>query len=78
MEGQLENWIRAHATFTKSSFSEGGDCVEVTRAELIGVRNSNDPDGPVLLFTRRGWEMFAGGMLAGDRGRIPDSRPSSN
>jgi len=66
MDGQFENWIRAHATYVKSSFSEGGDCVEVTRTEVIGVRNSNDPDGPVLLFTRRGWDAFADGMLAGD------------
>ena len=66
MDGQFKNWIRAHATFTKSSFSEGGDCVEVARTEVIGVRNSNDPDGPVLLFTRREWEAFAGGMLSGD------------
>jgi hypothetical protein len=66
MDGQLENWTRAHATFTKSTFSEGGDCVEVTRTEVIGVRNSNDPDGPVLLFTRRGWDAFAHRMLAGD------------
>jgi hypothetical protein len=65
MDGQFENWIRTHATFDKSSFSEGGDCVEVTRTEIIGVRNSKDPDGPVLLFTRRGWDSFAG-LLAKD------------
>lgn len=65
MDGQFEKWIRTHATFAKSSFSEGGDCVAVVRTEIIGVRNSKDPDGPVLLFTRRGWELFAG-MLAGD------------
>jgi hypothetical protein len=66
MNGQFENWMRTHATFTKSSFSEGSDCVEVSRTEVVGVRNSNDPDGPVLLFTRRGWDAFADGMLAGD------------
>jgi hypothetical protein len=37
----------------------------VTRTEIIGVRNSKDPDGPVLLFTRRGWDSFAG-LLAKD------------
>jgi hypothetical protein len=70
MNGQFENWVRAHATFTKSTFSEGGDCVEVTRTEVIGVRNSNDPDGPMLLLTKSGWDAFASGMLAGDCGRI--------
>ncbi len=60
----IENWIRAHATFAKSSFSEGGNCVEVARTEVIGVRNSKDPDGPVLLITRSGWETFARGLIA--------------
>lgn len=60
----IENWIRAHATFAKSSFSEGGNCVEVARTEVIGVRNSKDPDGPVLLITRSGWETFARGLIS--------------
>jgi hypothetical protein len=69
MNGQFESWVRTHTTYAKSSFSEGGDCVEVSRTEVIGVRNSNDPDGPVLLLTRRGWEAFAR-ILAGDFDRI--------
>jgi uncharacterized protein DUF397 len=69
MNGQFESWVRTHTTFTKSSFSEGGDCVEVARTELVGVRNSNDPNGPVLLLTRRGWEAFAR-ILAEDSGRV--------
>jgi len=38
-------------TFRKSSFSgtNGGNCVEVARAEaLFGVRDSKNPVGPVL------------------------------
>lgn len=70
MNGNVDNWIRAHAAFVKSSHSEGGDCVEVARTEVISVRDSHDPDGPVLLFTRSGWDAFAGGMLAGDFNRI--------
>jgi hypothetical protein len=69
MNGQFENWVQTHATFAKSTFSEGGDCVEVTRTEVIGVRNSKDPDGPVLLLTRSCWDAFASGILAG-LGRI--------
>lgn len=70
MNGHIENWMKANATFTKSTFSEGGSCVEVAKAEVIGVRNSNDPDGPVLLFTRDEWDVFADGMQAGDFDRI--------
>ena len=70
MSGQFENWVRAHASFRKSSFSEGGSCVAVARVEVIGVRNSKDPEGPVLLLTRSGWDAFASGILAGDFGRI--------
>lgn len=61
--GGVEEWVRAHATFAKSTFSEGGNCVEVAATEVVGVRNSRDPDGPVLLFTRSGWNAFACGML---------------
>lgn len=69
MDGQFESWVRAHTTFAKSSFSEGGDCVEVARTEFVGVRNSHDPDGPVLLLTRRCWDAFAR-ILTGDFDRI--------
>lgn len=70
MDGQWENWVRGHATFRKSSFSEGGSCVEVNRVEIIGVRDSKDPDGPVLLMTRTGWDAFASGILTGDFGHV--------
>ncbi|MGB3441792.1 MAG: DUF397 domain-containing protein [Actinophytocola sp.] len=63
MNDHMENWIRAHATFAKSTFSEGGNCVELATVEVVGVRNSKDPDGPVLLFARREWDAFASGML---------------
>lgn len=59
----MEKWIRAHVTFAKSTFSEGGNCVEVANAEVVGVRDSKDPDGPLLFFTRSGWSAFARGML---------------
>jgi hypothetical protein len=65
MKGPMESWIRAHVPFAKSTFSEGGNCVEVANAEVVGVRNSRDPDGPVLSFTRRGWDAFAGRLLPG-------------
>jgi hypothetical protein len=70
MNGQFESWVRAQANFAKSTFSEGGSCVEVARPEVIGVRNSHDPDGPLLWLSRSGWDAFASGMLNGAFGRI--------
>ncbi|CND73161.1 Domain of uncharacterised function (DUF397) [Mycobacterium tuberculosis] len=45
------------AAWRKSSHSgsNGGDCVEladVAGASVVAVRDSKDPDGPVLLLTR--------------------------
>ncbi|WP_021591757.1 MULTISPECIES: DUF397 domain-containing protein [Actinomadura] len=49
----------AGLTWHKSSHSasNGGDCVELadatgTAADAVAVRDSKDPDGPVLLLTR--------------------------
>lgn len=55
-------------SFRKSTFSEGGgDCVEVaTTGDSVLVRDSKDPDGPVLRFTPREWEAFVDGVLAGE------------
>ncbi|GGP98587.1 hypothetical protein BKA00_005789 [Actinomadura coerulea] len=42
----------------KRSLSNGGECVELadmagmTGAPVVAVRDSKDPDGPVLLLTR--------------------------
>jgi hypothetical protein len=51
----------------KSSASETGGCLEVRfAAEEIQVRNSRDPLGPALTFTRREWEAFLAGASAGE------------
>ena len=57
-----------NARWVKSSFSfANGNCVEV--AELpgswIGIRDSRDPGGPVLRFTRDGWDTFLAGARRG-------------
>jgi hypothetical protein len=50
----------------KSSRSYGsGDCVEVRALNGgVGVRDSKDPDGPKLWFTRREWAAFVAGVHA--------------
>lgn len=47
----------ADATWRKSSFSQnGGNCVEVANlATGIAVRDSKNPDGPVLAITPASW-----------------------
>jgi hypothetical protein len=52
----------------KSSFSDtSGQCVEVSRSgSEVLVRDSKDPDGPVLHFTEEEWEAFTSGVCAGE------------
>lgn len=54
--------------FRISSFSgSGGSCVAVARGdEKTLVRNSNDPDGPVVAFTEAEWQAFIPGVKAGE------------
>jgi hypothetical protein len=42
-----------------------GGCVEVTRHDVVQVRDSKDPDGPVLTFTPGAWVQFIAGVKAG-------------
>ncbi|WP_432839124.1 DUF397 domain-containing protein [Dactylosporangium sp. CA-092794] len=54
-----------HASWRKSSRSNGNggsNCVEVAVVGAnIGVRDSKNPDGPVLQFTAVDWESFVDG-----------------
>ncbi|MER7456207.1 DUF397 domain-containing protein [Micromonospora sp. NPDC126480] len=51
----------ARAGWRKSSHSgDEGACVEIaTSPRTVGVRDSKDPDGPVLLFAPDAWAAFA-------------------
>jgi hypothetical protein len=53
----------------KSSYSGNGgaNCVEVAASlpGLAAVRDSKDPDGPVLVFTPAGWRKFISDVKAG-------------
>ncbi|MGW4078161.1 DUF397 domain-containing protein [Streptomyces asiaticus] len=50
------------AAWRKSSHSNnnGGNCVEVADnlPGIVPVRDSKDPDGPVLIFTDNSWSTF--------------------
>lgn len=50
----------SHAQWIKSSFSgNSGNCVEVAITEsVVGIRDSKDPDGSVLVVTREEWRGF--------------------
>ncbi|MEV6596104.1 DUF397 domain-containing protein [Actinoplanes sp. NPDC051346] len=48
------------------SGSNGGDCVEVADnlPGIVAVRDSKDPDGPALVFTRDTWRAFVDSLKA--------------
>jgi Domain of unknown function (DUF397) len=58
--------------WVKSSYSggSGGNCVEVAALPDGGraVRDSKDPDGPVLVFTPGEWDAFIRGVKNGEPG----------
>ncbi|GAB1645195.1 hypothetical protein KRMM14A1259_56180 [Krasilnikovia sp. MM14-A1259] len=44
-----------------------GHCVEIAQvAGEVLVRNSRDPEGPVLAFGAAGWRAFLSGVRAGE------------
>jgi hypothetical protein len=59
---------RAALTWRKASRSLAtGACVEVAPASgQIAVRDSKDPDGPILLYTADEWAAFLDGAKKGE------------
>ena len=59
---------RADIAWRKSAASgNAGDCVEVAFiAEAVLVRNSQDPSGPTLSFSRSEWTAFLAGAQGGE------------
>ena len=56
------------ATWRKSTKTQANrQCVEVARGDdVIGVRDSKDPGGPVLIFTLTEFEAFLDGAHNGE------------
>ena len=56
------NCIEVGAMWRKASYSGngGGDCVEVARnlPGIVAVRDSKNPDGPVLMVSKDEWARF--------------------
>lgn len=56
------HWLKSSLSFSNSN------CVEVASlpAGEVGVRDSKDPEGPVLRFTPGEWHAFLGGARNGE------------
>lgn len=53
--------LNPELSWVKSSYSgvQGGDCIEVAPApRTVHVRDSKDPEGPILRFTPDAWAAF--------------------
>ena len=65
----MTNLPRAIWHKSTRSGGNGGDCVEVADnlPGVVLVRDSKDPSGPVLTFSREAWEDFVAGLQRGRR-----------
>lgn len=53
----------ATACWQKSRLSQGGACIEIAGSHAhVWVRDSKNPRGPALSFTRGGWSAFLAGV----------------
>ena len=62
--------VEVGMAWRKSSYSgsNGGGCVEIARhvPAVVAVRDSKDPDGPVLAFSAGDWQAFTARIKSGD------------
>ena len=60
--GSDPHWVKSSLSYSN------GNCVEVASLPdgEIGVRDSKNPDGPVLRFTADEWRAFIGGARNGE------------
>jgi Domain of unknown function (DUF397) len=64
--GSDADWFKSSLSFSN------GNCVEVANLNdgQIGVRDSKNPAGAVLRFTRDEWHAFIGGVRSGEFDRF--------
>lgn len=53
-------------SWRRASGCDSNTCVEVAYADDVLVRDSKDPDGPVLRFTPDEWTAFTEGVRGGE------------
>lgn len=61
-------WLRG----TQAAEPEGGHLEIAFVADHIAMRNSTQPDGPILIFTPAEWEAFVLGARDGEFDKPPD------
>jgi hypothetical protein len=55
-----------NVVWRRSNRCDSGQCVETAAVDGgVGVRDSKDPDGPVLRFNLAEWELFAASARTG-------------
>ena len=58
----------------RSRRCDAGTCVEVRQhGDMVEVRDSKDPDGPVLRFSREEWGSFISGVEDGEFRFFPEA-----
>jgi len=63
----MSHGLRSGLAWKKSTASGTGNCVEVAGVdEAVLIRDSKDPSGPALHFTRGEWTAFLLGVRAGE------------
>jgi len=70
----LSDTERANLTWVKTQYSgSNGQCVEVASATgKIAIRDSKDPDGPILVYTVGEFRAFLHGARNGEFDRFAD------
>jgi hypothetical protein len=69
MSSQYADLSRAVWQKSSRSGGNGGQCVEVATnlPGIVAVRDSKDPNGPKLVFTREQWHGFVRGVKGEER-----------